>query len=123
LDESALGLRAMMAQMKQASPPRPFFHKLDTDRERRELDYADMVALSGMFRRWAVRDDGLSPEDRTDFIMYSADYERLAEWVGPNWRASEPSEAVPLTKFMATIERKTDNVTDLGEVRRALSAS
>jgi hypothetical protein len=62
----------------------------------------------------------VTPEDRTAFIQHLADYERVADWVGPDWRASNPSEAVPLTKFMATLERKADNVTDLDEVRRAL---
>ena len=82
---------------------------------RAELDYADMVALSGMFRRWAIyeSDESITPEHRTWLIEYSADFERIAEWVGEGWRATEPSEQLPLIKFIADWERRSDNVIDL----------
>jgi hypothetical protein len=82
----------------------------------RELDHRDMVALSGMFRRWAIYEDDVSPDDRTKLIEHSADYERLAEWVGPHWHASDPSEHVPITKFVATLERQIDNVIVLSTI-------
>ena len=89
---------------------------------RDELDYTDMIALSGMFRRWAMHEAETRsrPPDRTRLIELSADYERLAEWVGPEWKASYPSPHPPLTKFLATLERSTSNVTDFMEARRIL---
>jgi hypothetical protein len=93
---------------------RPATYRVAIEWACEELDYADMIALSGLFRRWAVHVEGISPEHRTRLIQYSADYERIAAWVGNRWRASNPSDRPPVTKFIATIERQTDNVVDLG---------
>ena len=71
---------------------------------REELDYEDMVALSGMFRRWAIYEREFTPEQRTGLMAWSADFERLAGWVGKGWRASNPPEK-PLLKLLATLER------------------
>jgi hypothetical protein len=104
-----------------ASEP-PVTYRVSPEFAASELDYTDMVALSGMFRRWAIHetDDTTTPEQRTRLIQFSADYERLAEWVGPEWKASYPSPHPPLTKFLATLERSTSNVTDFMEARRIL---
>jgi hypothetical protein len=61
-------------------------HGGDAERLSAELDFEEMVALSGLFRLWALYSTKYSPEDRTVFIGYSADYEELAEWVGKDWR-------------------------------------
>ena len=61
-----------------------------------ELDYADMIALSEMCRQWAVYEAGLTPERRTRMIKYSADLERIAEWVGPRWKATDRPAKPPL---------------------------
>jgi hypothetical protein len=80
-----------------------------------ELDYRDMVALSGMFRRWAVYEAGeaMRPDQRTRMIQYSADFERIADFVGEGWISSAPSEDMPLPKFLALWERRNSNVVDL----------
>ena len=88
---------------------------VDPDWARAELDYRDMVALSGMFRRWAIHESGeaMSPDRRTRMIQYSADFERIAAFVGEGWIASAPSEEMPLPKFLALWERRNSNVVDL----------
>jgi hypothetical protein len=48
----------------------------------KELDYEDMIALSGMFRRWALYEEKFSPERRTGLMLWSSDFERIAAWVG-----------------------------------------
>ncbi len=85
-----------------------------------ELDYTDMVALSGLFRRWAIYETSITPKQRTRCVQFSADYEQLAEWVGGDWRAANPSPEKTLLKFLATLERTRCNVTDFLEVRRAM---
>ena len=40
----------------------PITHQVDPDSIGNELDYTDMIALSGMFRRWALYEEGFSPE-------------------------------------------------------------
>ena len=37
-----------------------------------QLDHADMVALAGMFCRWAIYETDVTPERRTELIKYSA---------------------------------------------------
>ena len=82
-----------------------------------ELDYTDMVALSGLFRRWAIYGTTTTPEQNTRLIEWSADFERLAEWVGRQWRAANPDTPPSLVKFLATTERSTSNVVPLDEMR------
>ena len=88
-----------------------------------ELDYGDMVALSGLFRRWAIYETTTTPEQNTRLIEWSADFERLAEWVGPQWRAANPETPPSLVKFLATMERSTSNVTSLDEMRALFEPS
>jgi hypothetical protein len=80
------------------------------DAMRDELDYEDMVALSGMFRRWAVYEAGFTPEKRTRLITWSADFEQLAAWVGKGWRATDPPPEMSLLKFLAKLERDASKV-------------
>ena len=88
---------------------------VDPEWARAELDYRDMVALSGMFRRWAIHEtaETMSPDRRTRMIQYSADFERIADFVGEGWIASAPSEEMSLPKFLALWERRNSNVVDL----------
>ena len=93
----------------------PLTYRVSPDVACDQLDHADMVALAGMFRRWAIYETDVSPERRTELIKYSADYERLAEWVGSDWRArTRVVGRPPLMKFLAMRERETDNVVDFG---------
>jgi len=66
-----------------------------------ELDYVDMLALSGLFRQWALYEKRFTPEQRTALIAWSADLEELAQWAGEEWRASEPSLELPVLAFLA----------------------
>jgi len=81
---------------------------------RDELDYEDMVALSGMFRRWAVYEPRVTPEQRIGMIAWSADFERLASWLGPGWRAANPTLGdTHVLKFLARLERDASGVINL----------
>src|SRR5262245_20824037 len=57
---------------------------------------------------WARAElDQIAPAQRTRLIEWSADFERVAEWVGAGWRANEPPEQPSVIKFVATVERRT----------------
>jgi hypothetical protein len=43
-------------------------------------------------------------------ICWSADYEHLAQWVGPGWVASDPTDT--LNAFIAGLERQFSAVID-----------
>jgi len=75
-----------------------------------------------MFRRWVIYETGdwVTPSRRTGLIKWSAVLERIAEWIGERWRASEPSEEPSLIKHMAACERQTSSVVDLAEMRAIL---
>jgi hypothetical protein len=88
-------------------------HGGDAERLSAEFDYEDMVALSGLFRLWALYSTKFSPEQRTELIGYSADCEALAEWAGKDWRASDPSGAMPVFTLLARRARNRNNVVKL----------
>jgi hypothetical protein len=71
----------------------------------KELDHAEMVALSGRFHVWALYDPALTPSECTNMICWSADLERIAEHVGPCWRASDPDGS--LLQYVATLARRS----------------
>ena len=75
-----------------------------------ELDYEEMVAVSGICRLMALYDPNWTPEQRTEWICRSADFEQLAEWVGKGWRASNPSGAGPVCMFLARRARNRRSV-------------
>ena len=75
-----------------------------------QLDYEDMIALSGLYRRWAIYETRFSPEQRTRLIAWSADLERLAEWVGEGWRAPASLPEMPMLKFLANWVRGRSTV-------------
>jgi hypothetical protein len=57
-----------------------------------ELDYVDMVVLAQTFQLWALEEPKFSPAQRTRLMQLGIDYENLAEWVGPGWKAADPSD-------------------------------
>jgi hypothetical protein len=75
--------------MRRDSPP-PKLHECDPSL-REELHYEDMIALSGLFRQWALYESKFSPEQRTRLMACSADLERPAQWA-PRRSDSIPSE-------------------------------
>ncbi len=86
--------------MPNRDPP-PLTHGGNSDHLAAELDYKEMLALSGMFRQWAIGKNTFKPEQRTELIAFSADLEELARWAGEGWRASDPSFDAPLLRFLA----------------------
>jgi hypothetical protein len=67
------------------------------------LDYRAMVALAGMFERWALTEVNITPERRTRVLQMCVDYEAIAAWCGPAWVAPDPDPRDPLS-FLAQIE-------------------
>jgi len=88
-------------------------HGGDAERLSAEFDYADMIALSGLFRLWALYSPKLSPEQRTELIGYSADFEALAQWAGEGWRAADPSCEMPAHKILARRARSRSSIIKL----------
>jgi hypothetical protein len=103
------------------SPPK--LHECDAYSLCDELDYEDMIALSGLYRQWAIYETKFSPEQRTKLIAWSADLERLAKWAGENWRASDPSPEMPLLKFLANWVRSRSSVIKLEHAKHWLGVS
>ena len=54
-------------------PPRPVTYGVDIDHAMATLGYREMVALAGMFERWALTEEKIDGERRTQLIEMSAD--------------------------------------------------
>ena len=107
--------------MKQRSDRVPVTYLVNPDWARDTLSYREMIALSGLFRRWALYDPSATPERATELIMWSSDYERLADWVGSDWKpdsAFSPVDRMPFTQFIARIEIEDSRVIPLSLFRR-----
>jgi hypothetical protein len=85
-----------------------------------ELDYQEMIALSGLFRLSALYDPHWRPEQRTELIGFSADFEQLAEWVGEGWRASDPSGSAPICMSLLRRARRRRSVIKLEHAKHWL---
>jgi hypothetical protein len=70
------------------------------------LDYDEMLALAGLYERWAFTEQKLDGEQRTRLIQMSADYERIAGFCGAGWAASQPDNEPDAVKFIARTELK-----------------
>lgn len=81
--------------------PPPLTHGGNADYLAAELDYEEMLALSGLFRQWAIGKNTFKPEQRTELMAMSADFEELAQWAGEGWRASNPSNEASMLRFFA----------------------
>jgi hypothetical protein len=104
--------------MQRDRPP-PKLHECDPSLCE-ELDYEDMIALSGLFRQWALYESKFSPEQRTRLMACSADLERLAQWVGEGWRASDPPQEMPMLAFLAKWVRERSTVIKLEHAKHWL---
>jgi hypothetical protein len=106
---------------RQPSSEPPVTYGTDAEAMRDELDYEDMVALSGMYRRWAIYEAGFTPERRTTLMAWSADLERIAAWVGKGWRAPPSSSSeTSLLQFLARLEREASRPIKLEHAKRWL---
>lgn len=68
-----------------------------------ELDYADMVVLAKTFVSWALDEPDVAPHHRTMMIEAGVDYENIAAWVGPGWKAADPSDEPNPIRAMAEL--------------------
>lgn len=89
-------------------PGPPATYRISVDTGCNELDHEEMLAASGLFRRWAVQEE-VDPSARTQLILWSADLERIATWAGPGWKAAGPSPWSYL-KIVANVERRSTRV-------------
>jgi hypothetical protein len=112
--------------MNQKAPKGPpITYAVNPDFARDTLSYREMIALSGLFRRWALYDPSVTPDYATQLIKWSSDYERLAEWFGPGWKPEDTfdwAERIPFTKFVAQIEIEDSRVIPLAAFRKLHSA-
>ena len=83
---------------------KPHTHHVNIDQAMASLSYRDMLALAGMLERWALHSEAISSDDRTMLMLWSADYERIAEFVGPDWESS-CGGAIDAMSFLAGLER------------------
>lgn len=104
--------------MQRDRPP-PKLHECDPSLCE-ELDYEDMIALSGLFRQWALYESKFSPEQRNRLMACSADLEHLAQWVGEGWRASDPPPEMPMLAFLAKLVREHSTVIKLEHAKHWL---
>jgi hypothetical protein len=73
-----------------------------------ELDYADMVILAETFVQWALEETKFSPAQRTGLMQFGVDYETLAVWVGPGWKAANPTDAPNPLRDLAELVRNPE---------------
>jgi len=99
----------------------PVTYSTDAAAMRAGLDHEDMVALSGLYRRWALYEVHFTPEQRTALMAWSADFECIAAWVGKGWRAPASASSEPsLLQFLARLERKVNLPIELRHARHWL---
>lgn len=79
----------------------PFTHVVDVRQAMESLDYCEMVSLAEIFGQWAFNEEGLDDDRRTQLVQWSADYERIAVFVGERWRATASDDPVSLIQFVA----------------------
>jgi hypothetical protein len=85
----------------------PVTYLVDPTFVQENLNYREMIALSGLFRRWALYDPDITPERATELIKWSSDFERLSKWLGPDWKpkpSADPIERMLFTKWLARVE-------------------
>lgn len=99
----------------------PITYRVNPEWAREALSHGEMVALSGMFRRWALYEEANTPEQATKCILWSSDYERLAKWVGPDWQPEVSPDPVPLMKFLAILEIRHSRSIPLDQARALLA--
>jgi|SRR5665811_639127 len=91
---------------------------------RDELDYEEIIVLSGMFRRWALYEPAFTSEQRTDLIAWSADFERIAAWVGQGWTTPTTSSSeMPLLRLLVQMERDASGTIDLQHMKHWLGTA
>lgn len=81
-------------------------NRVDARQAMQTLSYAEMVALAAVYTRWALEEPKLDGDQRTKLIESSSDYERIADFVGPLWRATEPGSPPNPLVFVARLELK-----------------
>ncbi len=77
-------------------PPEP---RKSTD----DLNYAQMLAIAGLFERWAATETKITAEQRQRLLTMAQEFRDEAAEFGPNWNPPEP-EKVGLFLFMAREE-------------------
>ena len=104
---------AEMSQTRDEYRRPPTTYRANPETIKAQLTYQEIVALAGLFRRWAIYED-LKPERRTRAIMWSADLDEIAQWVGIDWRPAETWSGDILLKSLAMAARQHSTVVWVG---------
>jgi hypothetical protein len=89
-----------MAGTPLSSEQIPLTHAVDVVGALETLDYAHLIALSELFLEW-VLDGQVGDESATKVMLWSADYEAIAAYVGPSWRATAAPTPPGIMRFLA----------------------
>lgn len=79
-------------------------YEVDPQRALAVLGYTKMLALAGIFERWALTEDTINPDQRTTLMRMSADYEAIAKYCGPAWKAINAEDTDDPMLFLAGSE-------------------
>jgi hypothetical protein len=79
----------------------PATHLVDAIHALETLDHGALSALAALFHEWAFHDSNLNPDQRTQVLLWSIDYENLANYCGPDWRAPNPGSEPDARQFIA----------------------
>jgi hypothetical protein len=80
---------------------RPYTHAVRIEQAMATLDYREMIALAQLFEDWAFNEPSLADDQRTMFLQWSADYERISAFCGEGWKASGEETPNGLIAFIA----------------------
>ncbi|MDP9414445.1 MAG: hypothetical protein M3Q08_10240 [Pseudomonadota bacterium] len=70
------------------------------------LNYEDMKNLAALFEGWGLDTTRLTDEQRMKVLLWSEDYDELADFCGSTWRATAPEEPPDPIAFLARQVRK-----------------
>ncbi|MDH3581778.1 MAG: hypothetical protein OEM91_14270 [Hyphomicrobiales bacterium] len=97
----------------------PATHHVNPEFAACELDFREMTALSEAYRRWAIHGQDYSDESRTDLMLWSADIEAIATWVGRDWIAGFSSYPMSITKWLARTVIRDYALSEFGDRQHA----
>lgn len=89
-----------MTSGSQSARNGPFTYSIDVANALETLDHEHMVALSEMYLSWVI-DGQVEGERGAQVTLWSIDYEAIAEFAGPDWRATAPQPRVDAVRFVA----------------------
>ena len=81
-------------------------HLVDAERALDALGYVDLICLSERLRHWALTEDQITADQRTDLMLMAVDYERLSESCGMLWKPRAPNPKRDFMRFIANARER-----------------